>query len=598
MNRGKNNKQSKKKNTKKREVDLFPALKNTVDGDRYGYINKDGEVIIPFKFTRAYDFNEFGLAIIKENNKFGLIDIKGNYNVNPQFDNINPYKEGRAIYTEKSKMGVLDEKGNKLRDVVYDYIGNYNDGYAVVAKMNGKSSKYGYIDLDGKEITEVKYMHANDFNDGFGLIKIKDREFALIDTQGNISNTYNFEYVGSYGEDLMVFSILLGGPYGYINRDGEIVISPIYCDAKGFNDGVAVVSRSNNNIICTHGVIDKLGRQIYGEIYSDIKHLGEGKIALGLPIGDNSIFPRSIYAIGDSLGTLLTKFIYLNIGMYINGLSYGSDDKKTFFLDRYGRIVKNLPMVDGSGELRAKGGIIHANIDYSPYYLDKNNKFIYQPNKEFPLDKKYSLIIDKYKPNINYLIYIPQVKGIHDENVEKEVNSKLRKISFYIPAKEEVIDNEPNIIEDQVLSYNYYGNFQILFYKDNSLIIDLLGYYYSLGAVNGTPIRKTCAIDLLTGRFYKLKDLFKSDTNWRAILNKIISGFIENDPSYEYVFPGSFKGISESQDFYIDKDNLYIYYPPYKIGPYFAGVITFKIPFTQIEDYLNSQGDFYKKFNG
>ena len=91
MNRGKNNKQSKKKNTKKREVDLFPALKNTIDGDRYGYINKDGEVIIPFKFTRAYDFNEFGLAIIKENNKFGIIDIKGNYNVNPQFDNINPY---------------------------------------------------------------------------------------------------------------------------------------------------------------------------------------------------------------------------------------------------------------------------------------------------------------------------------------------------------------------------------------------------------------------------------------------------------------------------------------------------------------------------
>lgn len=190
------------------------------------------------------------------------------------------------------------------------------------------------------------------------------------------------------------------------------------------------------------------------------------------------------------------------------------------------------------------------------------------------------------------------MKGIHDENREREINSKLRQMSFYIQAKEEVIDNEPNIINDQVLSYNYYGNFQILFYKDSLLIIDLLGYYYSLGTVNGIPIRKTCAIDLLTGRFYKLKDLFKSDTNWRIILNNIISEFIENDSSYEYVFPGSFKGISESQDFYIDKDNLYIYYPPYKIGPYSAGVITFKIPFTQIEAYLNSQGDFYKKFNG
>ena len=136
-----------------------------------------------------------------------------------------------------------------------------------------------------------------------------------------------------------------------------------------------------------------------------------------------------------------------------------------------------------------------------------------------------------------------------------------------------------------------------MFYKDNSLIIDLLGYYYLLGSVNGTPIRKTCAIDLVTGKFYNLKDLFKSDTNWKPILNSIIREFIENDVSYKYVFPGSFKGISDNQDFYIGKDNLYIYYPPYKIGPYSAGFITFKIPFTQIEAYLNTQGDFYKKFN-
>ncbi|MDI9215444.1 WG repeat-containing protein [Clostridium tertium] len=597
MSRGKNNKQSKKKNTKKREFGLYPALKNTVDGDRYGYINKEGKEVIPFKFTRAYDFNELGLAIIKENSKFGIIDMKGNYYVNPQFDNINQYKEGRAIYAEKSKMGVLDEKGNKLRDIVYDYIGNYNDGHAVVAKRNGKSYKYGYIDLDAKEITEVKYMNASDFNDGFGLIKIKEREYALIDKQGNISNTYNFEYVGSYGEDLMVFSILLGGPYGYINRDGEIVISPIYCDAQEFNDGVAVVSRGNN-ISCTHGVIDKLGKQIYGDIYSDVKYLGEGKVALGLPIGDNRIFPRSIYAIGDTKGTLLTKFNYLEIDSYIKGLSYGSDDKKTFFLDEYGKIIKNLPIVDGSGQLRVKGEIIYANIDYFPYYLDKNNKVIYQPNKEIPLDQRYLIIIDKYKPNINYLIYIPQVKGMHDDNIEKEVNSRLREMSFFIPSKRELIGKELNIINDQVLSYNYYGNFQILFYRDNSIIIDLLGYYYPLGEVHGTPIRKTCAIDLLTGKFYNLKDLFKSNTSWINRLNDIIENFIENDPNYEYVFPDSFKGISENHDFYLDKDNLYIYYLPNEIGPYSAGVITFKIPLIQIQIYLDNQGDFYKAFYG
>lgn len=595
MNRGKKTIKIKKKKYKNREFDLYPALKNTIDGDRYGYINNEGKIVIPFKFSRAYDFNEFGLAIIKENKKFGIIDNKGNYNVIPQFDKINPYKEGRAIYTEKSKMGVLDEKGNKLKDAVYDYIGDYNNGYAVVSKRKGNIYKYGYINLDGNEVTEIKYIHANDFNDGFGLVKIKDREFALLDKQGKVSNTYNFEYVGSYGEDLMVFSILIGGPYGYINREGEIVINPLYCNAQEFNDGVAIVSRSNN-INCTYGIIDKSGKSVYGDIYSDIKYLGEGKLALGLPIGDNKFSSRSIYAIGDAKGILLTKFLYLEIGNYIKGLSYGSDDKKTYFLDMNGRIVKNMQQVDGSGELRFKGEIIYANIDYSPYYLDKNNRIIYKPNKEISLDERYLLIIDKYKPNINYLIYFPQVKGIYDYNIEKEVNLKLRNISFFIPPKEEMISNKPNITNEQVLSYNYYGNFEILFYKNDLLIIDIIGYYYPLEATRGKPTRKTCIIDLITGRFYKINDLFIIDINWKVILNDIISKLIENDIKYEFVFPGAFKGISENQGFYIDKDNLYIYYLPNEIGPYAAGFITFKIPLIMIEKYLNKESEFYKVF--
>lgn len=591
MKRGKN-----KKKTKKREVELYPALKNTMYGDRYGYINKEGKLIIPFKFSKAYEFNDFGVAIVEENNKFGIIDINGEYIINPQFDSISPYSEGRAIYIEKSKMGVLDEKGNKLIEAIYDYIGNYNNGYAVVGIKRDSAYRYGYLDLYANEILEVKYLSANDFNDGFGLIKIKDREFALVDFQGKIGNTYNFEYVGSYGEELMVFSILLGGPYGYINRDGEIVISPIYCYAKEFNDGVAVVSRSDHTK-CSHGVIDKLGKSIYGDIYSDVKYLGTGKLALGLPIGDNKMAPRSVYAIGDSKGTLLTKFIYLEIGSYIKGLAYGSDDKKTFFLDLYGRIVKNLPIVEGSGELRVKGDIVYANIDYCPYYIDKNNKIIYQPNREIPLDENYSIIIDKYKPNINYLIYIPYINGIKNKNVEKDVNSKIREMSIFIPPIEEGTSKEFNITSEQVLPYNYYGNFEILFYRGNLLIIDLVGYYYSLGAAHGMPIRKICIIDLVTGKFYKLDDLFKHDTNWKELINEMISKDISSDSKYEYVFPDSFKGISINQGFYLDKDNLYIYFPPYEIGPYSAGFITFKIPFNQIKSYLNNQGEFYKAFN-
>jgi Protein of unknown function (DUF3298)/WG containing repeat/Deacetylase PdaC len=593
MKRKKHKKENKKKNIKNRDFYLYPALTNTIKGKRYGYINKDKNIIIPFKFNSAYDFNNYGVAIVSEDSIFRLIDTKGNYISTEKYDSINPYKENRAVYVQNSKMGVLDEKGYKITEAKYDYVGNYNNGRAVIEKKIDNNYKYGYIDLDGNEIVEYKYIEASDFNDGFAVVKVKDEDFALIDLNGNVVNTYNYQYVGSYGEGLMTFSRLLGGPYGYINKDGEIVISPKYAYADKFNDGAAIVSlefKANG----TFGVIDKLGKAIYGEIYNDIKYLGEEKLALGLPIGKDKLVTRSIYAIADTSGTLLTKFIYREVGSFFNGLSYASDEKKTFFIDKNGVVVKDLPIVEGSGELRLKGDLIYADIDYSPYYLDKNKNIVYEPNKEIKLNKDYSIFINKYKPNINYLIYIPSVTGLKSKEVEENINLKLKEMSLFRPYDEDKKVENIIITSEDVLTYDYYGNFTILFYKNNILTLDLVGYYYPLGAAHGMPTRKTPTINLITGDFYKLEDLFKVNSNWKDELNKIIDEMIKKDPNYEYVFKDAFKGITENQDFYIDENNLYIYYPPYEIGPYSAGFITFKIPFSNIDMLLNKEGDFYK----
>lgn len=61
---------------------------------------------------------------------------------------------------------------------------------------------------------------------------------------------------------------------------------------------------------------------------------------------------------------------------------------------------------------------------------------------------------------------------------------------------------------------------------------------------------------------------------------------INEDPQYAYVYKDGFKGINEGQNFYFDEDNLYIYFQPYDIGPYAAGFITFKIPFSLIQDIM------------
>lgn len=268
-----------------------------------------------------------------------------------------------------------------------------------------------------------------------------------------------------------------------------------------------------------------------------------------------------------------------------------------FFINKKGAVNNNLPVVKGSGELRIKDNIIFANIDFSPYYLSRSGKVIYKPNNTIALSSKYSVTKVKYNPNINYLIYNPRVNGVSNKKVEKRINKKLIKMSYFEPLFEENLKSPYIVTPDDVLNYNYFGDFSVQFFKNNLLILDIEGYYFPFGAAHGMPVKKTPTIDLVTGKFYTLGDLFMGGIYWVGELNKIIKNIIETDPQYEYIFKDAFKGIKENQNFYLDADNLYIYFPPYEIGPYAAGFVAFKIPFTQIEGMINKQGDFYQSFN-
>lgn len=592
-----NKKNKRIKSNKKRFSDnseIYPALRNTKEGKVYGYINTNGVFVIEPIYLNAYDFNNNESAIVQEGEKFGLINKKGEYILKPTYDSINEFKENRAIFVLDNYMGVMDEKGNIITKEKYNFINDYNEGRAIIGvSYNNEDYKYGYIDLNGNEVIAPIYSEANSFNEGRALVKTKDGKYSLIDVNGNVINTYNYNYVSQYGNGLMVFGDSFEGPLGYINSDGDIVIKPKYKTAEGFKDGVAIVSESEN-FIGPYGLINKEGNYVYEPIFNDIRILGEDRVALGMPIGEGDLKLRSIYAIGDTKGKRLTDFVYLVVGNYKNGLAYASNERDTFFIDLSGQEANNLPKVTGSGELSIKNGLIYADIDYSPYYLDIRGKIIYKPNDVINLDNNYSILKEKYKPNINYLIYNPIVKGTRDKKVEAQINNKLKELSYFRPYSENKNEKVSIITEEDVLDYDYYGDFNIKYFKNNLLNLEIQGYYYPIGAAHGMPSMKTPVINLVTGKFYTLGDLFKGGVSWVNELNKIIKNMIETDKQYEYIFKDQFKGIKEDQDFYIDDNNLYIYFPPYEIGPYSAGFVTFKIPFSEIQGMINKNGEFYK----
>ena len=61
-------------------------------GGKYGYMDKNGKMVIEPQFEEGFEFHE-GIAIVKKDGKYGFIDKTGNFIIAPQFDDVRLYLE-------------------------------------------------------------------------------------------------------------------------------------------------------------------------------------------------------------------------------------------------------------------------------------------------------------------------------------------------------------------------------------------------------------------------------------------------------------------------------------------------------------------------
>lgn len=569
-------------------INLYPASINTLKGIKWGYIDNRARIMINPSYDSALDFQDNGLAIVRKNNLYGIINSWGGYVVEPKYTSISEFSEGRAIVINDKGFKVIDEKGKEITHKNYNYISDFKEGRAQYSMVYSKDQYlYGYLDKLGREIIPAKYQYASDFNKGKAVVKIKPYDYELIGINGESLNKYNYASVGSLSDGLMAFQKNTGGKFGFIDEKGNVVIEPKFSSVQPFMESRSVVNISDlENIINQYGLIDENGSYAIRPKYNYIMLLGEHRVAVGKSIEKDKPYIGSKYGIGDTEGNLFTDFIYYGISNYDHGFASAYDDKNTFFIDKRGAKVEKLPIISGIGVLTIKNGLIKAEVDYRISYYDKQGRLIWRQNEVIPLNSNIKVIEKKYKPNKDYLVYYPQIIGMLDKIEERKVNQALKKLSQIKPVQGNI-----------QLDYNYLGNFTIEFFKKHLLVLKLEGYNYQLGAAHGMPSRVYPHVDLVKGRFYELKDLFKKYSDYVKVISDIIGNQIKNYPEYSYVFPDTYQGIKWNQPFYVSEDALYIYFYPYDIAPYAAGFPTFKIPYKDIMNIIDTQGDFWRSFN-
>lgn len=569
------------------ELGRYPAPFSTTRGVRWGYIDRTGRTAIDPIYDYAEPFQKDGQAVIQLGGFSGRIDAYGRETLKPVYSYIGPTTEGRTVVSDDKGYFLLDEQGRPLTRKRYSYLNPVKEGRALFNETAGDGSiRYGYLGSDGAVALPAVYLDGGDFMDGKALVQTGQAEFALIDRNGKRLQTYRYPFVGSRGDGYLAFQAKENGPYGYLHENGTVLISPRFTQALPFEDGRAVVNTAAD-YGSQYGLIDSAGRFVIPPRFSDIQQLGEKRVAAGTAIDPEKPYLGSRYAIYDAVsGAELNPGPYLTVNRYEQGLASVSDAGWTFFIDRSGKPAAQPPRLAGSGTLTLEDGLIRADVDRRTSYYNRAGRLVWKQNTVIPLRPPYLVEERKYKPNPDVLIYYPEVRGIRDPAVAQAVNKRLREMSL---AGEAAIPNPGEA------SYN--GDFSVHFFRKQLLVLELEGYTYPFGAAHGMPTRDFAHIDLKTGEFYRLEDLFKPGSDYVKKLSAIVGERIKNDPQYSYVFPDSYKGIAPDQPFYVDEEALTLYFAPYEIAPYAAGFPSFRIPYAEIMGLIRTEGPFWQSYH-
>lgn len=115
----------------------------TNERGEYGYINIDGDLVIPYQYEYAAGFYE-GLAKVRKGNKYGYINMDGD-EVIPCIYSSGSSASGGVIAVafgeNGTQWGYIDKGGNKVVDGIFSYAYDFSDGVAWVKA----GMKYGIL---------------------------------------------------------------------------------------------------------------------------------------------------------------------------------------------------------------------------------------------------------------------------------------------------------------------------------------------------------------------------------------------------------------------------------------------------------------------
>ncbi|MDR5658945.1 WG repeat-containing protein [Serpentinicella sp. ANB-PHB4] len=596
-------------------IEDFNLLKTKVN------ISKNDNDNIINKGTRSKSVTRYPASVNKVGGiKWGYVNNEGSITIDPIFDSAQDFQDNNlSIVSINNKAGIIDDTGNFVVKPVFDSISEFHNERAVV--WNKEGSKL--IDTKGKVIFQTTgYLDYIIENRGaFGHIDSTSNQikYGFIDKNGNIVVKPKFMSVSPFANGKAIAQVS-ERKFIMINYDGEVLHS---------YEGVALMGNLSEGVVSYKESLDgKFGyMDESGEILIPPKFDIAGDFIKGVAIVANKERGMLKHRIIDKHGKIILNGDYNSITL-INEekIAIGKTHEQksiptTIYAvaDNNGRLLTDFMFTNINKYYNGYASVTDQN---NTYFIDREGK---RSNHLPTLDASCSMrmLQDLIEVNKNNELFYIDKKGrtiYRPNNIITLTKQYEIEIKEYVPKKNYTV-NYPYIrgIEDktiknyvndclekmsfvnsyeQPLSKNtsYSGGFTVGYYKKNLVSLKLWGYDYPVDAAHGIPSQMYAHTDLETGRFYKLKDLFIGRSYMRILSEIIRKQILASENEKEY-WIDEYKGIKENQSFFITENSLKICFGVYEIGPYALGFPSFEIPFNDIMNIIDAYGEFWLSFN-
>jgi len=325
--------------------------------DKWGYVNHDGQVVIPLIFSRAWKAEQECLSVCREG-KWGYLDLKGKAltflgKFTFQLDVAFPIKNGWGrvcIQNQWAEFSLNDNMffpvkleidrfygiTNGLTKVSFDHGYNYiqdfllSDGKSLLfngTKHSVKSPNKGVIVADW-------YNHDEDENDG--------HHTALYDLKGKgLTPEDRYTSIVPFGQQNLAPAYTVDHHAGYVNREGKEISTFEYKESRPFSDGLGAVCKEGKYQYGRWGFVNENGEEVIVPQYIDVGDFHEGLAWVCLDNGTKKGFNWRGGKFGfiNTKGEMVIPAIYDDVSSFYEGKALVWVKERAIYINKNGEVI-------------------------------------------------------------------------------------------------------------------------------------------------------------------------------------------------------------------------------------------------------------------